>query len=63
AVFKAHLSFYGMKSSYRGIKNKNKYAENDVIVAGIYPGSIVADFFLKSKHKFSDLDQSFREKF
>ena len=56
AVVRAHRAFYGMKSSYRGIKNKNKYPENDVIVAGIYPGSIVADFFLKSKKKFSDLD-------
>ena len=63
AVFKAHSSFHGIKSSYRGIKNKNKYAENNVIVSGIYLGSIVADFFLKSKRKFSDLDQSFREKF
>jgi len=60
AVFRAHLSFYGMKSSYKGMKNRNKYHENDVIVSGIYPGSIVADFFLKRKRKFSDLDQSFR---
>ncbi len=56
AVVRAHWAFYGMKSSYRGIKNKNKYPENDVIVAGIYPGSIVVDFFLKRKQKFSDLD-------
>jgi len=60
AVFKAHLSFYGMKSSYRGLKNKNKYPENNVIVKGIYPGSIVFEFFLKSKRKFSDLDQFFK---
>jgi GT2 family glycosyltransferase len=63
AVFRAHLAFYGMKSSYSGIKNRNKYPENSVIIAGIYPRSIVVEFFLKGKRKFSDLDQSFREKF
>jgi hypothetical protein len=60
AVFRAHMAFYGMKSSYRGMENRNKYRENNVIVAGIYPHSIVSDFFLKSKRKFSDLDQTFR---
>jgi len=62
AVFRAHLAFYGMKSSYRGIKNKNKYHENDVIVAGIYPRSIVVDFFLRNRRRFSDLDHSFKTK-
>jgi len=56
AVFRAHLAFHGMKSSYRGIKNRNKYPENNVIVSGIYPGSIVLDFFLKGKRKFNDLE-------
>jgi GT2 family glycosyltransferase len=60
AVLRAHVAFYGMKSSYSGIKNRNKYAENSVIAAGIYPGSIVMDFFLKGKRKFTDLDLSFR---
>ncbi len=60
AVFRAHMAYYGIKSSYSGIKNQNKYTENTVIVVGIYPGSIVADFFLKNRRKFSDLDQSFR---
>lgn len=60
AVFKAHLSFYGIKSSYKGMKNKNKYLENDVIVAGILPRSIVVDFFLKGRRKFSDLDHWFK---
>ena len=56
AVFRAHLAFSGLKSSYRGIKNRNKSPENNVIVSGIYPGSIVLDFFLKGKRKFSDLE-------
>ena len=57
AVLRAHRAFYGMKSSYRGIKNSNLYPENNVIAGGIYPGSIVLAFFLKRKRKFSDLDQ------
>jgi GT2 family glycosyltransferase len=60
AILSAHMAFYGIKSSYRGIKNRNKYNENSVIVKGIYPGTIVIDFFLKGKKKFSDLDLSFR---
>jgi GT2 family glycosyltransferase len=60
AIFRAHFAFYGMKSSYGGTKNRNNFTGNSVIVSGIYPGSIVADFFLKRKRKFSDLDQSFR---
>ncbi len=59
AVLRAHIAYYGMKSSYRGIKNQNKYTENSVIAGRIYPGSIALDFFLKKRRKFSDLDQSF----
>lgn len=61
AVLRAHKAFYGMKSSYKGIKKRNNSNGNNVIVTGIYPGSIVVDFFLKKKRKFSDLDQSFRD--
>ncbi|MCG7852633.1 MAG: hypothetical protein MIO92_08935, partial [Methanosarcinaceae archaeon] len=60
AVIRAHMAYYGMKSSYNGIKQLNNSSENDVLVAGIYPGSIVVDFFMKKKRKFSDLNQSFR---
>lgn len=59
AVFRAHVAFYGMKSSYKGIKKKNNSGDYGVIVGGIYPGSIVADFFLKKKRRYSELDQSF----
>jgi hypothetical protein len=61
AVLRAHRAFYGMKSSYRGTKTPNKMAKNNVIVSGIYPGSIVADFFLRGKLRFDQLDQSFRQ--
>jgi GT2 family glycosyltransferase len=59
AVLRAHVAFYGMKTSYKGTKNVNLYPENDVIAAGIYPGSIVWEFFLKNKRKYSDMKASF----
>jgi len=62
AVLRAHRAFYGMKSSYRGINKKNKTGKNNVIVSEIYPGSIVADFFLLGKKSFEQLDQGFRKK-
>jgi len=61
AVFRAHMAFYGMKSSYRGIKNQNKYSKNTVIVSGIYPGSIVVEFFLKKRRTYRDLNLAFRK--
>lgn len=62
AVLRAHRAFYGMKSSYRGTNKKNKTGKNNVIVSEIYPGSIVADFFLLGKKSFEQLDQGFRKK-
>ena len=55
AVIRAHMAYYGMKRSYSGTGNRNKTGKNSVIVSGIYPGSIVADFFLKGKKKFHAL--------
>ncbi len=62
AVLRAHLAFYGMKNTYKGRRKLNKTTNNNVIVSGIYPGSIVADFFLKGKKSFRQLDQGFRQK-
>jgi GT2 family glycosyltransferase len=62
AVLRAHRAFYGMKKSYRGTNKLNKTAKNGVIVSGIYPGSIVTDFFLRGKNSFQQLDQEFRQK-
>ncbi len=56
AVLRAHRDYYGMKKSYLGINKENILGENDVIVNGIYPRSIVAAFFLKGKRKFEDLN-------
>jgi len=60
AVFRAHRAYYGMKSSYNGIRNRSKYPENSFIASGIFPGSIVIEFFLKGKRRFDQLDQRFR---
>ena len=62
AVFRAHRAYYGMKGVYKGINKQNKVPDNNVIVSGIYPRSIVADFFLKGKRRFDQLDQAFRQK-
>jgi GT2 family glycosyltransferase len=56
AVFRAHRAYYGMRSLYSGIKNRSKYPENSFIVSGIFPGSIVIEFFLKGKRRFDELD-------
>ena len=56
AVARAHVAYYGMKQSYRGTENRNNLHDNHVIVSGVYPGSIVADFFLKGRKRFSMLN-------
>ena len=60
AVFRAHMGFYGMKSAYKGIKNKHKTFENSVLASRIYQGSIVFDFFLRKKKSYRDLEPGFR---
>jgi len=62
AILRAHRSYKGMKQFYKGTKSQNNFPENHVIVSGIYPRSIVADFFLKGKRRFDQLDQTFRQK-
>lgn len=55
AVLRAHLAFHRMKASYRKDIPLNKSNHKYVNVKGMYPGSIVADFFLKNKREFKDL--------
>jgi len=56
AVLRAHRDYYGMKKRYLGTNDENKLLDNTVIVSGIYPGSIVAGFFLKGRKKFEELN-------
>jgi GT2 family glycosyltransferase len=62
AIWRAHRAYSGMKRQYRGTKKTNNLPGNDVIVRGIYPGSIVADYFLRRKRQFGDLGWSIEEK-
>ena len=62
AVIRAHVAYTGMKQAYKGTKGPNNLQDIHVIVPGIYPRSIVADFFLNGKKRFDQLDLSFREK-
>ena len=55
AVLKAHRDFWGMKRVYKGTDRDTDLKRNDVLVNSIYPGSIVAAFFLKGKKVFSEL--------
>jgi GT2 family glycosyltransferase len=57
AVIRAHMAYYGMKKHYRGTKEWNKSAENNVIVSEMYMKSIVVDFFLKGIRRFEQLEQ------
>ena len=61
AVFRAHFAFYGMKGFYKGTNKQNNFTENDVLVTGIYPGSIVVDFFLRGRKRFAQLKHSFEQ--
>ena len=55
AVGRAHFAYYGMKKGYKGTGHGNNPGENNVIVTGIYPGSIVTEFFLKGRKRFDQL--------
>jgi GT2 family glycosyltransferase len=55
AVFRAHRAYYGMKSLYKGTGTSMIPVENPVLANGIYPGSIVSEFFLKGRKRFDQL--------
>ena len=55
AVLRAHGAYNGMKAGYRGTGEQNNLKKKDVIVTGIYPGSIVAEFFLNGRKQFDQL--------
>jgi len=61
AVIRAHRAYSGMKQSYKGTEGSNNQHNNDVIVSGIYQGSIVADFFLRGKKTFDQVNQDFTQ--
>jgi GT2 family glycosyltransferase len=52
AVFMAHSNFYKKLPALRQKRNRLIHQKNHI---GLYPGSIVFDFYLKGKKKFSSL--------
>lgn len=56
AVLRAHLAYHRMKRLYRKEGPADPASIDNAEPAGIYPGSIVADFFLRKKKCFDQLD-------
>ena len=58
AVVRAHISYYGMKKEYREKGTGDRPSGSEASVSGIYPRSIVVQFFLKGRKSFSELGWS-----
>jgi GT2 family glycosyltransferase len=57
AVLRAHLQFYVNIPSLVHKRLHFKYIPRPLKLKGIYPGSIVFDFFIRKKHTFRELEQ------
>lgn len=56
AIVRAHLHFYRKLPSIRQKRRKLKAVEHHRNSTGVYMGSIVADYFIRGKKTFRDLD-------
>jgi GT2 family glycosyltransferase len=56
AIIRAHLHFYRKLPSIRQKRRKLKAVEHNRNSTGVYMGSIVADYFIRGKKTFRDLD-------
>ena len=56
AIIRAHLHFYRKLPSIRQKRRKLKALEHNRNSTGVYMGSIVADYFIRGKKTFRDLD-------
>jgi len=56
AIVRAHLHFYRMIPTIRQKRRKLKALEHNRNSTGVYMGSIVADYFIRHKKTFRDLD-------
>ncbi|TND03695.1 MAG: family 2 glycosyl transferase [Bacteroidetes bacterium] len=56
AVQRAHFSFYGMMGSTLRKRKEMKKRIKHFTTSAVYKGNIVADYFLRKKKKFTDLD-------
>lgn len=57
AIFQAHMSFYQKQETWQGKRRKIKKRIRLRHTPGVYRGSIVWEFFLKKKRKFSELEE------
>ena len=58
AIIRAHLHFYRLLPTIRQKRLALKKLEKVRNTSGVYMGSVVADYFLRGKKRFSDLDIS-----
>jgi hypothetical protein len=55
AIIRAHMHFYRLIPVIRQKRKKLKRLEGKRNTSGVYMGSIVADYFIRGRKKFSDL--------
>lgn len=61
AIMKAHFSFYAYIPTMWARRNKKIIYNKEKDVSGLYKQSIILDYFIRKKKKFTDLDKaSFR---
>ena len=58
AVIRAHLRFYRMLPRRMRIRKEQQHLRKTEKLTGFYNGSVVVDYFLRGKKKFSELDHS-----
>jgi GT2 family glycosyltransferase len=56
AIIRAHMHFYRLLPSIRQKRKQLKVLEHNRNTKGVYMGSIVADYFLRGKKHFNQLE-------
>jgi hypothetical protein len=62
AVARAHFAFYGSLGKTLAKRRELKKHVKEYTTTGVYLHSIVADFYIRGKRKFSDIDKKERFK-
>jgi len=56
AVLRAHIAFYKGRKNYKTVRRQNRKVIHPNELSGYYPRSIVVDYYLRSKRRFSQLE-------
>ena len=56
AILKAHLAFYRDRRSYKTVRSTNKQIQHPNTLSGYYSRSIVVDYYLRGKRRFSQME-------